>query len=163
VRGLDPALRERLIEVMSRPVADVALRYFPPATVQDVETSQAMLGFELVPAVVDFYRSVANGGHSFLGLMNGAVDDRGKNAVTLYREFMTYLDDEPGPREDEPWSWREGVLPVLYWGCNTYSCVENDGRMIGRDDTYWVADGRSFETWLDDWVSGTLRQPGGSV
>lgn len=144
---------------MRRPTSSEGLRARPPATQDDLEESVRALGFRLPAVVADFYCSVANGGQGFLGIANGVVDDRGNNAVTLYGEFMSYVDDQPDPEFDVVWTWTSGVLPIYYWGCNAYSCVGEDGRMIGRDGYFWAPDGQPFETWLADWAQGSLRQP----
>jgi hypothetical protein len=102
---------------------------------------------------------LANGGGGFLGLIDGVVDDLDANAVDLYESFMEPEDDPEAPA---PWHWREGVLPILYWGCNTYSCVDcTDGTapMIGRDGFRWVPDGRPLVRWLADWADDRLEQP----
>lgn len=130
----------------------------PPATAEEIEASEAQLGFTLPDAVRELYE-LANGGGGFLGLVNGVVDDLDANAVDLYGSFMEPEDDPEAP---VPWRWREGVLPILYWGCNTYSCVDctdEDAPMIGRDGFVWVPDGRPFLQWLADWANDRLEQP----
>lgn len=130
----------------------------PPATPDEIEASEERLGFTLPRAVRELYE-IANGGAGFLGLIDGRVDDLDSNAVDLYESFMKPEDDPEAP---VPWEWRTGVLPILYWGCNTYSCVDcsdEDGRMIGRDGFSWVPDGRPFLQWLADWAQGRIEEP----
>jgi hypothetical protein len=129
-----------------------------PATPDEVEESEERLGFALPPAVRELYE-LANGGAGFLGLVDGVVDDLEANAVDLYESFLVPENDPDAP---VPWEWREGVLPLLYWGCNIYSCVDctdADAAMIGRDGFLWVPDGRSFVQWLADWANDRLDEP----
>ena len=153
-------LRERVIRRMSStrwPDLDRPRRAATPA---ELAASERELEFPLPPAVVDFYTSVANGGGGFLGLLNGATDDLGNNAITLYAMFMNPPEPEPDPEyTPTQWRWFEAVVPIYYWGCNTYSCVDRTGRMVGRDSFAWVSDGRTFEEWLSEWADGVLQQP----
>lgn len=130
----------------------------PPASPDEFEASEEQLGFVLPPAVRELYE-LANGGAGFLGLVNGVVDDLESNAVDLYESFM---EPETDPDAPVPWQWRDGVLPIFYWGCNTYSCVDctdEAAPMIGRDGFVWVPDGRPFLQWLADWANDRVEQP----
>lgn len=130
----------------------------PTATAEEIAASEARLGFALPPAVRDLY-ALANGGAGFLGLVNGVIDDLEANAVDLYESFMEPDNDPDAP---VPWEWRAGALPILYWGCNTYSCIDctdDAAPMIGRDGFLWVPDGRPLVQRLGDWANNRLEQP----
>ena len=159
--GLPVALQEQVAARLRRVPPPMGDPPAPRATAPQIEDSEQRLGFTLPEPVRGLYQ-LANGGAGFLGLIGGQVDDLGSTAVDLYESFMEPDDDPDAP---EPWQWRAGVLPILYWGCNTYSCVDctdKDGRMIGRDGFSWVPDGRPFVQWLEHWANQRLEQPSAS-
>jgi hypothetical protein len=137
----------------------------PPVTDDQLAASEARLGFPLPPPVRALYR-VANGGAWFLGLEGGTPDDMGATAVDLYESFLAGDADDPAdddPDAPEPWTWRPGVLPILHWGCNTWTCVgctAPGAPVIGRDGPTWIPDDRPLVTWLTAWAAGQVEQPG---
>lgn len=156
--GLPQDVRDRVNSRLHREPPPYGEPPEPPATADDIEASEEYLGFPLPPAVRELYE-IANGGGGFLGLVNGHVDDIEDNAVDKYESFLVPEDD---PEVEVPWEWREGVLPIFDWGCNTYSCVDCTGDepvMVGRDGFLWVPDGRPFVQWLGEWADGRVTQP----
>ena len=129
---------------------------FPPASADDIARTEEVLGFSLPESLADFCTTIANGGRGFVGVVNECPDDRGNTAVDVALNLREPDDD---PVVGHAWLPRVDVVPIYYWGCQTYSCVDRDGRMIGLDGWEWVPDGRTFEEWLDAWTSGSLHQP----
>jgi hypothetical protein len=107
-----------------RPIEDEygSANPFPPATFEDVVASESRLGFAVAPLLRRVYLEVANGGfgpgYGLLGVLNGATDDRHKDAVTLYEEYRQRDPDDPY------WAWPDHLLPVCHLGCAMYLCVD---------------------------------------
>lgn len=132
----------------------------PPAEAREVERVEQALGMPIPGPLRDLYVAVANGGfgpgYGILGLAGGATDDLGQSSLDIYLNFSL-----PDP-EDPSWQWRPEVLPICYWGCVVYSCVDcstPDAVMVGFDEGRWVPDGRTLEEWLRAWLKGQLMQP----
>ncbi|GLF99606.1 SMI1/KNR4 family protein [Streptomyces yaizuensis] len=139
-------------------------RLRPPVSAAELAEAERALGFPLHPLLAALYWRVGNGGfgpdEAVLPLSRvpgpaaeaGAVDE--------------YTDRTP-PSEAEPWwSWPEGVLPILDWGCAMFACVDcrsPDGTVllfepnaITDEDvsTAWFVDAGSLAAWLETWLDG---------
>jgi hypothetical protein len=156
------ALRQRANDPsMSIDMADlVPHRMIAPASAEEVRRVETALGIGLPKPLEDLYTRTANGGfgpgYGLLGLDGGARDDLGQAALDIYTNFAR---SDP---EDPIWVWRESVLPICYWGCVVYSCVDcstPDARIVGFDEGRWVQDDRPLEVWLRQWLGGGVAQP----
>ena len=135
-------------------------RIFPPASVEEIELVRERMGLPTPEPLSDLYAGVGNGGfgpgYGLLGLVDGAKDDLGQSALDVYSNFLV-----PDPT-DSSWQWRPEVLPICYWGCVVYSCVDcstEDAVMVGFDEGRWVAGRRTLEQWLRAWLDRGLTQP----
>ena len=94
-----------------------APRLYPPATLEQIEATEAALGFPLPGLLRQLYLEIANGGfgpgYGLIGAQGG-YSDFGRGAVErLYHSF--HAGDIPLP---------ERLLPVCNWGCGIYSCLD---------------------------------------
>ncbi|ESP95852.1 hypothetical protein B591_00045 [Streptomyces sp. GBA 94-10 4N24] len=122
------------------------------------------MGFRLHPLLVTLYRKVGNGGFgpadSVLPLSGGPDADWGTSAV------QEYLDRAPPEGSDTWWSWPEGAVPVLDWGCAMFACVDcrSDDKTVllfepnaitAQDvSRAWFVDAGSSAEWLETWLNG---------
>jgi len=135
----------------------------PRLTDSAAATSENLLGFAVPDLLKAVYRQVGNGGfgpgYGLIGLIGGAEDDRGRNAVQLYELYSSSDPEDPG------WKWPEALLPICHWGCAIYSCIEckTDGFPIvvfdpNMHDESWLrcflAQQRNLESWLSAWADG---------
>ena len=135
----------------------------PPYSEANVETSERALGFSVPTLLIDVYRKVGNGGfgpgYGLLGLLDGAVDDQGHDAVKLYQLYSSSCSADP------EWKWPHALLPICHWGCAIYSCIdcESEGFPIiifdpNLQEESWaqcfIKTKRNFESWLGAWASG---------
>jgi hypothetical protein len=154
--------------------------WYGPLVEEEVEESEALLGFPLPSFVRRLYTQVGNGGFGpgyggVLGLVHGATDESNLNAVERYRGWLEWQPD-PGDYALEPdavvvpWEWPRGVLAICHWGCAIYSCIDCNHPDVPvlrfRQDCYHptvaVRDlmapaSPSFAAWLEAWLAGTLQ------
>ncbi|MET9614898.1 SMI1/KNR4 family protein [Kitasatospora indigofera] len=153
-------------ELISRAVAASAASDLLQPAVSAAELAQAerKLGFRLHPLLAALYRRVGNGGFgpsdSVLPLSGGPDADWETSVV------QGYLDRIPPEESDTWWSWPEGVVPVLDWGCAMFACVDcrsDDGTVLlfepnaisGQDVSgAWFVDAGSLAEWLGTWLDG---------
>ncbi len=97
--------------------------YAPPST-EAVAAVERRLGVELPAPLRAVYQHVGDGGfgpaYGLLGLVDGAKNEDGLNAVGVYESFI-----EPDP-DDPHWQWPTGLLPVVHLGCAMFFCVRCD-------------------------------------
>lgn len=132
---------------------------YPLLTSEELSQTVLELGFEPAPLYVDLMKKVGNGGfgpgYGLLGFVGGATDDMGETAVSLYKSFAR---TDPG---DPSWNWPQGLLPICYWGCAIYSCIDclDEQPMVKTWDPNVWEDGtsplsaiRSTDLALADWL-----------
>ncbi|MFD7734006.1 SMI1/KNR4 family protein [Kitasatospora phosalacinea] len=154
---------EELIKrVVAASVASDLLR--PPVSAAELAKVEQKLGFRLHPLLATLYRKVGSGGFgpadSVLPLSGGPDADWEASVV------QEYLDRVPPEGSDTWWSWPEGVVPVLDWGCAMFACVDcrsEDGTVLlfepnaitGQDvSRAWFIDAGSLAEWLESWLDG---------
>jgi len=143
-----------------------AARIFPPIDQQSFRLAEARLGFRLPAAVRELYSTVGNGGfgpaYGILGLIGGATNENGLDAVGLYERFR-------GPDfGDAQWSWPATFIPVGHLGCGMFACVDcstDDASLIWFEpnphedgepwDDAFVPLNISLESWLRHWLEGS--------
>ncbi len=138
---------------------------YEPLSTADLEAAEHRLGFELPDDVRDVYGNVANGGfgpaYGLLGLLGGAKNEDGLDAVNLYASFREQ--DEAAPHL----AWPEGLLPVGQLGCAMFICVDctdSDCRLIWFEpnqhepgepwDSSFIVFPGALEKWLRRWLDG---------
>ncbi len=94
---------------------------FPPATLREIEETEASLGFEIPEALKLLYACVGNGGFGprggrIIGLTVAACDDG-----TLLQAYQAHKDSARYWWNTE---WPDSMLPFCDWGCKVYSCVD---------------------------------------
>jgi len=101
----------------------------PPLKNGDAEASEAELGFAVPAFLKLLYGKVGNGGfgpgYGLIGLMSGATDDQGNNAVGAYQ---LYSSSDPS---DPTWNWPERLLPICTGGVR-YTAVLTAGLRASR-------------------------------
>lgn len=140
---------------------DYVKEYIKPVSLEEIETAEEQLGFRLPTLLRDLYLYVDNGGFGpgsgVLGLSNGWTDDLGNTALSSYLDSRSYRqeqEEDGDPIEDQ---WREGLLPICYWGCTVYSmldCTSEDGPVwtwdAGKIDS--KPEANSLREWLEYWL-----------
>ncbi|MCX4690707.1 SMI1/KNR4 family protein [Kitasatospora purpeofusca] len=153
---------ELVSRVAAASVAGEVLR--PPVSATELGEAERELGFRLHPLLAALYQKVGNGGFgpaaSVLPL-SGGPDAHWETSVV-----QGYLDRIPREGSDTWWSWPEGVVPVLDWGCAMLACVDcrsEDGTVLlfepnaiaGQDvSSGWFVDAGSLAEWLEAWLDG---------
>ncbi|MFE9404100.1 SMI1/KNR4 family protein [Streptomyces sp. NPDC006530] len=153
-------------ELISRVAAASAVGELlqPPVSASELAEAERELGFRLHPLLAALYRGVGNGGFgpsaSVLPL-SGGPHANGEASVV-----QGYLERIPPKGTDTWWSWPEGVVPVLDWGCAMFACVDcrsDDGTVLlfepnaisGQDvSSGWFIDAGSLAEWLETWLDG---------
>ena len=154
---------------------------FPPATEEQVQATEARLGFPLPSLLKALYTHVANGGFGpgggFYGLVRGYGSvESGTHTSTVQTLIERYegrsqkrLVDlaeggEQGDRSQQrslliPYGeWWRDLLPICDLGCLQEACVDTEERMfvvapIDRNDVYWLSQlPWTLEEWLWRWV-----------
>ncbi|GAA4834336.1 SMI1/KNR4 family protein [Kitasatospora terrestris] len=156
-------------ELISRVVAASAASDLlrSPVSAAGPAEAERKLGFRLHPLRAALYRRVGNGGFgpsdSVLPLSGGPSADWETSVV------QGYSDRIPPRGSDTWWSWPEGVVPVLDWGCAMFACVDcrsDEGTVLlfdpnaisGQDvSRAWFVDGGSLAEWLGTWLDGRGR------
>jgi SMI1 / KNR4 family (SUKH-1) len=136
----------------------------PPVSRCDLDEAERLLGFPLPDLLRELYTEVGDGGfgpsHGFLPLLKSAPEvklangslPRIESAVELYQLF------KEGDPENPSWSWPDGLLPILDWGCAIRSCADclTPSLPVIRDepDVGRVKESPSLEQWLRSWIDG---------
>ena len=135
-----------------------------PVSNGELAEAEHRLGFRLPALLRELYSEVGDGGfgpsYGFLPLLKSSPEvklangclPRVESAVELYEIF------KKGDPEDPSWSWPDGLLPVLDWGCAIRSCVDSlsPSLQVIRDepDVRRVTESPGLEQWLKDWIEG---------
>ncbi|WP_375305551.1 SMI1/KNR4 family protein [Bradyrhizobium sp. A11] len=131
-----------------------------PANAGDIADDEKHLRFRLPALLKRIYAEIGNGGfgpgYGIIGLTNGVPDDTDRTAVALYEVY----------RSAPELRWPHGLLPICYWGCAIYSCIDcldpasrmqvfDPNEHDGDDWTdAFFEDSPSFEDWIRSWASG---------
>lgn len=154
---------------------------YPPATEEQLRTSEAALGFPFPPLLRAIYLQIANGGvgprRGIMGAMGGFVDNMG-NIVEMYlwrkQEFQpidlaecekqayeTSMKAIPfrhvSNLEMEPpiGTWPEDLLDFYHYGCGDFSSIDiKTGRIFVGGNPYLWYEANSLEEWLERWLTG---------
>jgi len=136
-----------------------------PLAERDLAAAEKRLGFKLPSALKALYTRVGNGGfgptYGLLGLVGGAHQEDGNDAVTMYEYFRELLPNDPH------WQWPEKLLPVVHLGCAMFFCVDcsdDDGMVVWFEpnphehgkawgDAFFPL-GRSFRDLMTGWIGG---------
>ncbi|MEO7589924.1 MAG: hypothetical protein ABI134_01810 [Byssovorax sp.] len=119
------------------------------ASPEVVLEAQRAMGCILHPLHRRLFEEVANGGfgpgYGLIGLPGGTLDGEGRSLVEL-REILWIDSETPMP---------DPVVPLCDWGCAIWSCLDSETGAVLTMDEYGLKDiGQSFQSWLEDWVSG---------
>jgi SMI1-KNR4 cell-wall len=143
----------------------IKTKKYSPIQLNQVENDEKVLGFKIPELLKRLYLEIGNGsfgpGYGLIGLTGGFPDDTKKIAVSLY---LSFSEKDPS---DSGWKWPNGLLPICYWGCAIYSCIDcitHDNPMVifdpnGHEDNKpWTdsffPESPSFEKWINDWSRG---------
>ncbi len=126
----------------------------PPATKTQVERTEEILGFLLLPPLLKMcYENIGNGGfgpgYGVIGIEGGAESDYG-SLIGTYEQLKT-------DQEMEGNEWRKGLLPICDWGCNTFSCVDCSDPVFSmwKFENFDVRHQEiSIEEFFDMWIRG---------
>jgi hypothetical protein len=137
----------------------------PPLDAKALAKAEARLGEPLAPFLRALYGGIGNGGfgpaYGLLGLIGGARDEAGHDALTLYERNRAKL------AEDPLWRWPQRVLPLVHLGCGMFYCAdatdddapaiwfEPNPHLDGApwDDAFFTVDVTVREL-LDSWARG---------
>jgi hypothetical protein len=159
---------------------------FPPATPQQLEATEELLGFALPPLLRALYGQVANGGFGpdlgFRGVLGGYGEPGtplypyyGGTIPAQYRflsrtrtfELSNYPPQEGLVDLEFPsGEWLHGLLPLCDLGCVIELCVDRQQRVYyvepTRGDSTFALSQTSWnlEEWLWSWVRGERLLPG---
>lgn len=146
---------------------------FPPATEEELQETETILGFSLPPILRALYTQVANGdfgpAYGFRGVIGGAPEQAGTIAAwykvgTEVQKFFDLGDNTIQPGKDFFVSnsfWPRSVLPVCNWGCGIdigIDCVTNAVVRIEPSELgyYLIYLTDSLEKWLQQWLRDEL-------
>jgi hypothetical protein len=131
----------------------------PPVTEAAISAAEVKLGFALPCLLRELYRQVGNGhfgpGFGLLSLTD--IGDGERSVVELYSELRS--DHAEGPS----WKWPAGLLAVVDWGCNIFSCLDcltpsapvlTYEYVGGPLENSIVPTHYGLESWLQDWLAG---------
>jgi hypothetical protein len=137
----------------------------PPLSRGEISAAEERIGFTLPRSLVSLYAAVGNGGYGpaygLLGLVGGALQEDGNDAVSMYETFSQTDPDDPH------WSWPTKLLPIVHLGCAMYYCVDcstEDGMVVWFEpnphelggpwtDTFFPLL-RTFRDLMTGWTNG---------
>jgi hypothetical protein len=168
MKTLVDQLKQRILdyEHLTDMIHYVKPKVFPPVTLEIIQSVEKQLGFRLPDILRNIYMKVGNGGfgpgYGLIGVSEGASDDQGNTIEILYH---LYHKDEPS---DPNWNWPKGLVPICYWGCAIYSCIDcnrpnapvivfdpNEHEEHKSWDTSFILQRASFEEWIEAWLNGS--------
>lgn len=141
-------------------------RAFPPIGHQAIAQAESRLGLVIPVPLREIYLSVGNGGfgpaYGILGLVGGATNEDGLDAVGVYQRFR-----QPDPN-DHHWRWPTSLLPIGHLGCGMFVCADcatTDAALIWFEPNphehsepwhdAFIPFNISLETWLRHWLDGS--------
>jgi hypothetical protein len=147
----------------------------PPATSEQVETAETLLGYPLPTTLTTLYQHLANGGFGPAYGLRGLDPEDDESLVSRYRDWYRpqnrTLSELSGERlfATPPQSitlhyrqWPRGLVPICNWGCGSEICVDcttPEGRVIhvgpAKEDRHLLLTGLapSFEDWILAWLA----------
>ncbi len=161
---------------------------YPPATQEQMDMTEQMLGFALPETLRALYAEVANGGfgpaYGIVGVIGGAPHHGGwyKHLADGYlsrppnvhwvdfaeldtahepgKWFDLRYDEESEDLENRWYEWPTYLLRFCYWGCNTEHAIHaRTGHIYVVDSALSYAYlAPSLDIWLEQWLDGTLKQ-----
>jgi hypothetical protein len=168
MKTLIDRLKQRILdyEHPTDTIRSVEPKVFPPVTLETIQRVEEHLGFRLPDILRNIYLKVGNGGfgpgYGLIGVREGASDDQGNTMEILYH---LYHKDDPS---DPNWHWPKGLVPICYWGCAIYSCIDciqpaapvivfdpNVHEEHKSWDTSFILQRASLEEWIEAWLNGS--------
>jgi hypothetical protein len=144
---------------------------FPFATMEQIETTEAQIGFRLPELIREIYLHVGNGGfgpgYGIGGVDGGAqiYDSNLAQNVILCRSTADFLAEEEDETEDEyrpNWYWGDQYIMYCYWGCNVTTLVDcsDTSLPIYSLDSFDVAlhTSKTLRQWWLDWLEDQIKQ-----
>ena len=159
------SVRRYVVQLAKKGADDAHSLAHRPLTEQEISEAERRLGFALPSVLTTLYARVANGGFGFayglLGLVGGARQEDGNDAITMYEQFRQRDPNDPH------WQWPKKLLPVVHLGCAMFFCVDcssDDGMVIWFepnphennkpwDDAFFPL-GRTFGDLMSGWTGG---------
>jgi hypothetical protein len=126
-----------------------------PATLEQVEEAEGVIGFRVPPLLRRLYLEVANG---WLGKRGGVIGVPGGHRVADVFDITEMYREGPEPTGTVP----PGVVVIYDWGCAILSLVDfRDpvGPMWAIDNGKFFRDDVDVKEWLYRAVTGTLEMP----
>lgn len=165
MRDLIAELKLRAQDKSLKADSSFVKKVFPPLNEGLLIQAETDLGLRLPTTLRRIYAEVANGGfgpsYGLLGLVGGALNEDGRDVVSLYRGYSI-----PDPN-DEHWRWPNGLLPVGHLGCAMFCCVHAtnpEGPVIWFEpnphedgkpwDDSFIPLASSTDEWLLAWLDG---------
>jgi hypothetical protein len=152
---------------------------FPPATEQELQETERLLGFTLPPLLRAMYENIANGGFGPGGGIRGAINGYGRPATFesgsdetiltqhLDRERLIDLRDYAGQWRRSPAGdqlllpsdvWPQQLVPICDLGCQQEVSVDQKGQTFlwypSEEDDYLFTLNKetTFEQWIRAWL-----------
>ena len=140
----------------------------PPVAAKNLQSAEFVLGFRLPAFLRAIYLMVGNGG---FGPSYGIVGTRGGFKHEKQTLESCYRSMPRLQKENSIWHWPKRLLPLGYYGCGMWSCVDCeykklpmitwdpnnlDAELNGADarrnwgNSFWDQ-GESLKTWLEGW------------
>ena len=125
VESLISKIRERIADPLRAVDSAAWVEPMPtvaaPATVAEIESAEAALGFAIPQLLRRLYIEVANGGfgpaYGLEGVPRIPRLEGSADIVALYQQFLTPDPDNPA------WLWPHGLVPLIGGGCLYLECV----------------------------------------
>lgn len=142
---------------------------FPPATAEQLQATETLLGFALPPFLRTLYSELANGGfgpsYGLRGAIGGFADATG-NIVQHYQSLcegrsLLDLESELAQKDDEivvPFDkWPRGFFSICEWGCAIQICQDGATGAVDRvepsgDGYHITQEAISLPQWLESWM-----------
>lgn len=147
---------------------------YPPATAEQIRSTEQALGFALPPVLKAIYSQVANGGfgpgHGLIGAVEGFCEagDLVENYQFYVRRARLIALEESEP-QGQGWelpetTWPRLLLPLCDWDWAAVSCLDCQTEKVylclpGSHAGYYHLElqAPSLESWLEQWLHGALH------
>jgi hypothetical protein len=160
----------------ARPFSLTSSFAYPPATEQQLQDTEAVLGFRIPPLLRFLYAHLANGGFGPGGGIRGAIGGYGGpdtfengNDETILKhqdvgETLVDLDsyqwhESPG----QQWLklpagvWPRQLAPICDLGCQQEVCVDQEGQLylwcVAEEDFDSLRKMDAFDRWIRQWLT----------